>query len=145
MRSVPGLGRPYAVGFTPTAAAVDSGVFVWQPGAISGPARPRMSVGRRVAPAFAAREKTLIARWSARMRRRGVRAEIVTEYEFLAEALRVTLHAADECCWLVHKTPPGQVAVRVWPGTADIVTTVAEALAIVGAAADRAGSGTRVS
>jgi hypothetical protein len=88
------------------------------------------------APAFAPDDKAMIAEWSAAMRGRGVRAEIVANEGLLTEALHVTASAADESWWLVHRTPSGAVAVRLWPGIAEIVATVAEALAVIAAALD---------
>lgn len=93
-----------------------------------------------VAAGFTAHEKRVIAAWSVTLRRRGVRTGIVTGHEFFAEALHITLHPAAEPTWLVHKTPAGAVAVRLWPGLAKIVPTIAHALADIRAAIDSGGA-----
>jgi hypothetical protein len=92
------------------------------------------SVAGSGAPAFNAQEKTIITAWSATIQHYGLRTEINSNHAFLAEALHVIAGADDEPSWVVHKTPEGQVAVRMWPGLADIVMTLAEALAIIAAA-----------
>ena len=83
------------------------------------------------APAFSSHEKAIIAEWSATIRQHGLRAEINSAHMFLAEALHVTSGSSDEPRWVVHKTPTGAVAVRLWPGLADIVMTLPEALEII--------------
>jgi hypothetical protein len=94
-----------------------------------------------VAPAFTSHEKTAIAAWSAMLGSHGLRAAVTSNYEFLREALAVTPCSGDEPWWLVHKTPTGTVAVRLWPGSAAIVGTVPQALAMISAAIDRATPG----
>jgi hypothetical protein len=86
----------------------------------------------RAAPAFAGRERALIRSWSSLMNRRGIRTEITRTHMFLKEALHVLPLRDRDSAWLVHKTPDGSVAVRRWPGIAQIVPTMSEALAIVG-------------
>jgi hypothetical protein len=86
----------------------------------------------RAAPAFAGRERALIRSWSSLMNRRGIRTEITCAHRFLKEALHVLPLRDSDSAWLVHKTPDGAVAVRRWPGIAQIVPTMSEALAIVG-------------
>ncbi len=91
-----------------------------------------------IAPAFTPSEKRLIAAWSARMRRRGTVCEFNFAHPYLSEALHIMPGSADDPWWLVHKTPAGGFAVRLWPGVATIVPSVAEALALVaGAIASR--------
>jgi hypothetical protein len=86
----------------------------------------------RAAPPFAGRERALIRSWSALMERRGIRTEITRAHMFLKEALHVLPLRDSDSAWLVHKTADGAVAVRRWPGIAQIVPTMSEALAIVG-------------
>jgi hypothetical protein len=86
---------------------------------------------RRKAPAFTAREIELIVRWRDQAKERGLRTEIKLGHQYLSEALHVSLASPDEPRWLVHKTPDGLVAVRQWPGVAEIVPTLADALAII--------------
>jgi hypothetical protein len=128
---------PHPICFVRPAAKINLAMLVRRPGAIAG-AAGTTAARRAVAPAFTVREKSAIATWSGGMRRRGARTEIATGYEFLSEVLLVRLRAADEPCWLVHKTATRRVAVRLWPGIADIVATVPEALAIVASAVRRA-------
>jgi len=93
----------------------------------------------RAAPAFTAEENGMIAAWSDAIQRRGLRIETNSRFHAsLDEVLLVFPHASDEPAWLLHKTPAGAVAVRWWPGVAQIVATVAEALAIIAAGADAA-------
>jgi len=97
-------------------------------------------VGRR-APGFTAEENDIIAAWSEPIRHHGLRVEIdAGRYEFLGEALLVLPCAGDEPCWVVHKTPGGAVAVRLWPGLAHIVATLPEALAMIMGAAEQPGA-----
>jgi hypothetical protein len=77
-----------------------------------------------------------MATWSQAMHRYGVRTEFNSGHEFLDEALHVTLGRTDET-WLVHMTPEGTVAVRLWPGLADIVPTVSDALAAISHAVEQ--------
>jgi hypothetical protein len=70
------------------------------------------------------------------MRRRGVYTEINLGHAFLTEALHVIAPGTDDPCWIVHKTPDDAVAVRLWPGLADIVPTVDDALAVIARAID---------
>jgi hypothetical protein len=93
----------------------------------------------QVAPAFTPREHGVIAALAAIARRRGMRVAIDTGFEFLEEALLVAPAAAADPEWLVHKTPAGAIALRRWPGVAELVATIAEALAIIGAAEAPAG------
>jgi hypothetical protein len=83
------------------------------------------------APAFALCELDTIAAWSASMRPLGVSTELNLGHVFLTEALHIVATGTDEPLWMVHKTPTNAVAVRVWPGSAAIVPTVEDALAIV--------------
>ncbi len=98
-------------------------------------ALPTANVGdrfqARIAPAFAPHEAEVIAAWSATMRRRDVYTEINLSHLYLTEALHVLAGSADESWWLVHKTPDGEVAVRCWPGLAEIVPTIEDALYVV--------------
>ena len=89
------------------------------------------------APAFTQRESDVIAAWSAGLKRPELHIEIRSDYEFLTEALHVGPGSGAEPVWLVHKTPEGRVAVRHWPGPADIVATLPDALAVIGDAIDR--------
>jgi hypothetical protein len=93
------------------------------------------------APAFDAHEKTLIAAWATTIARYGLGAGITSAHQFLAEALQVTPVDAAEPSWLVHKTPRGGFAVRLWPGVAEIFPTLAEALAVITASAEQAAAG----
>jgi hypothetical protein len=102
-----------------------------QPSAPSGGVVSAGSVAGAHAPAFNAQEKAIIAAWSATIQPHGLRAEISSDHTFLKEALHVTAGSAEQPRWVVHKTPAGAVAVRLWPGLADIVTTLPEALDIV--------------
>jgi hypothetical protein len=104
---------------------------------------PRSSVLRdadasadRSAPAFTPQESAAIAAWSGEITRHGLHAEITSGYDFLKEALQVSPSSTDELLWLVHKTPAGAVAVRQWPGLADIVATIPDALRIITAAVE---------
>ncbi len=97
---------------------------------------PEQSLDFRAAPGFERYEKSLIATWAARMHRRGARTEITTDHLFLKEALHVTPLRESDPAWLVHKTPDGTVAVRRWPGIAEIVPSLAAALAIVSRAVE---------
>lgn len=92
----------------------------------------------RQAPAFSAQDHVAIAAWAETMREHGVHTRIDRSHRFLDEAIHVTLGSADGLEWLVHRTPAGAVAVRLWPGLADIVATVPDALAIISAAVVRA-------
>ena len=94
-------------------------------------------VGCVTAPRFTAREQRAIAAWARHIARHGLHAGLTSSYRFLPEALHVrSLDTADPC-WLVHKTPDGDVAVRLWPGVAEIVPTLAEALDRIADAAAR--------
>jgi hypothetical protein len=84
-----------------------------------------------VAPPFTSGEKDVIAAWSETMRRHGVGAKFSTEHGFLEEALHVCVDHDAGSWWLVHKTPHGAVAVRLWPGLATIALTIADALGII--------------
>jgi hypothetical protein len=92
---------------------------------------PASSVVYATAPAFTPEELRVIAEWSVAMRRIGVSTRFDLGHVFLTEALNIVPTGADEPNWLVHKTPKGAVAVRRWPGVADIVPTVEQALAVV--------------
>ncbi len=83
------------------------------------------------APPFALSELDTIAAWSASMRPLGVSTELNLGHVFLTEALHIVATGTEEPLWMVHKTPKNAVAVRVWPGSAAIVPTVEDALAIV--------------
>jgi len=83
------------------------------------------------APAFTPQELDIIADWSVAMRRLGVSTEFDLGHLFLTEALHIVPTGADDPNWLVHKTTKGTVAVRQWPGLADILPTIEHALAIV--------------
>lgn len=96
------------------------------------------SGGRDTALLFAAHEKQLIAAWARYIARRGLHAGFTSSYRFLPEALQVRALDTADPCWLVHKTPGGDVAVRLWPGVAEIVPTLAEALGRITAAARNA-------
>jgi len=85
----------------------------------------------RVGPRFTAEEKWAIARWSAAMRPLGLSIDFAADHPFLREALHIKPELAEEPLWLLHKTPEGLCAVRQWPGLADVVATVEQALAIV--------------
>ena len=93
------------------------------------------------APAFTPFEKAAIAQWAKTVDRRGLCIEMVANDGFLAEALHVTPRLGDEPRWLVHKTPAGAIAVRLWPGLAEIVPGIDDALAIISAALDRTVAG----
>jgi hypothetical protein len=97
----------------------------------AGDADPALS---RIAPAFRPEEKPAIFEWARQIRRYGMRVEIRAGYKSLREAVLVIPQFAEEPLWLLHKTPEGAVAVRMWPGLADIVATVPEGLAMVSAA-----------
>jgi hypothetical protein len=102
-------------------------------------AEGNLSDGRK-APRFTPEERDLIAGWAENrvIKGRGLQIETFSQlYEFLEEALLVSLSADSGHLWLIHKTPDGAVAVRRWPGLADIVPTMSEALAIVTSAVDR--------
>jgi len=86
------------------------------------------SASRAVAPAFATHEKHVIADWSARMARHGLHVEFDLLQQYLSEALRISAAPPDQRVWLVHKTPDGRVALRLWPGLGTIVDTVSRAL-----------------
>jgi hypothetical protein len=88
----------------------------------------------RKAPAFTAEEHELIAQWADLVKGLDLRTDIKRDYTFLDEALHITKGSTGELRWLVHKTPEGAVAVRQWPGLAEIVPTIAEAFAIIAAA-----------
>lgn len=88
------------------------------------------------APRFSAQEHELISAWVDKMRNGGLRTEVTSEYKLIEEALVVIPWGETEPLWMVHKTPTGAVAVRLWPGPAEIVPTVAEALAMISIAAD---------
>ncbi len=95
----------------------------------------RRAAGR--SPGFSPQESDAIAAWSAEMQGLGVTTEITVGHTFLSEALHVMREPADEPWWIVHKTPDGACAVRLWPGLADIVPTVPRALSIIAQAVDR--------
>jgi len=81
------------------------------------------------APAFTIEEHALIASWAEQIRTSDLRIEFSSGYEFVTEALLVFPSGAEEPLWMVHKTPAGAVALRLWPGVAEIVPTVSQALA----------------
>jgi hypothetical protein len=94
-------------------------------------------VDGRIAPAFEPEESELIAAWSTTMRERGVYSEMNRNHARLTEALHVLSGSDDEPLWLVHKTPDGTTAVRLWPGIAEIVPMVEDALARITKEIDR--------
>lgn len=91
----------------------------------------------RICPGFEPDEAARIMAWSARMRARGVYCEINHSHVYLSEALHVLPGSHDDPWWLVHKTPEGAAAVRLWPGLARIVPSIDEALAIITEAIDQ--------
>jgi len=118
----------------PASAAPDRNAFSTDAAAVGG------SGAGGVAPAFTPQEHGVVAGWADAMAEHGLRIEAHADlFEGFAEILMVSPTAHDEPLWLVHKTPAGDVAVRLWPGLADIVPTLAEALAMViqGAARQR--------
>jgi hypothetical protein len=86
------------------------------------------SVVRPATPAFTDQDMEVIAAWEKAVQQYRLRIEIDNDHEFLPGALTITPAAADEPRWIVHRTPAGTVAVRPWPGVADVVPTVQEAL-----------------
>jgi hypothetical protein len=82
-------------------------------------------------PRFTLLERHIIAEWSAAMQQQGVYTEINYGHAYLTEALHVIPREADETWWLIHKTPARTLAVRRWPGLADIVPNILDALVIV--------------
>ncbi len=84
-----------------------------------------------IAPAFTSVEMDIIAEWAATMRPHGVGVEIDRSHRYLAEALHIIPGGGAEPLWMLHKTPDGGVALRVWPGIADIVLCVGDGLGIV--------------
>jgi hypothetical protein len=95
---------------------------------------------RQKAPAFTPEERDTIAAWTKAISGHGLRIETYSDlYEYLEEVLLVFPREPEESSWLIHKTPSGAVAVRMWPGLANTVGTVPEALAIVTAALNQPG------
>ncbi len=89
------------------------------------------------APAFTPEEHRVIAGWKVDSTTHDMRVEIYTElFGIFDEAILVSSREHGDQMWLIHKTPAGSVAVRLWPGLADIVETVAEALAVVQASVE---------
>ena len=89
---------------------------------------------RRVAPAFLQEERQYIAEWQEEAAEHDIVAYFDASYDFLMEALSVSQGSRGGLRWLVHKTPEGAFAVRLWPGIASIVPTLPEALAKITAA-----------
>jgi hypothetical protein len=89
---------------------------------------------RPCAPAFTPDDRHCIAAWSDRLRRLGLSVEFNTGHRFLAEALHIASVATPERIWVIHKTPDNRVAVREWPGTADLVASLTDALVLVASA-----------
>jgi hypothetical protein len=87
-----------------------------------------------LAPRFLPADKKQVIVWSAEMRHRGFTAEFTTSHIYLSEAVQIGLDGDRLFSWLIHMTPTGAVAVRRWPGVAQIVPTMSDALAIVTAA-----------
>ena len=88
-------------------------------------------------PGFSSQERDMITAWAETLSVRGLRIEITSAHQFLDESLYVMLGSTDDTGWLIHKTPEGTVAVRLWPGLADIVPTVTDALAVITEAVGR--------
>jgi hypothetical protein len=80
---------------------------------------------------FTRDEQTLIASWWEKATRNDLRIEIKSGFDFIGEGLLVIPRGANEPLWMVHKTDTGAVAVRLWPGLAEIFSTLPEALAII--------------
>jgi hypothetical protein len=97
---------------------------------LNGASQPN-HVARPVAPAFSPEEHEFIGRWAEAVKPCGLRAESSADHRFLDEAVHVTGDSPDRGHWLLHKTAKGGVAVRLWPGVAEIVGTVPEALAVI--------------
>jgi hypothetical protein len=85
----------------------------------------------RRASAFTLREHEVIAGWVSATSQHCWRAGIRLDRVFLDEALRVTLDPADEILWLVQWTGEDTVAVRAWPGVAELVPTIEAALVMI--------------
>lgn len=84
------------------------------------------------APAFTLHEHHVIAEWNEDVAAHDMRVETHAGlFGIFDEALLVSSRRGDDRIWLIHKTPAGRVAVRLWPGLADIVPTIADALAVV--------------
>jgi hypothetical protein len=86
---------------------------------------------RRTAPRFSRREKAFIDGWSLGVKVHGFRSQLASYPPFIVESLHVTIDGTDDPLWVVHKTPAGAFAARHWPGIADVVSTLQDALAIV--------------
>jgi hypothetical protein len=102
---------------------------------------PRIDVAlhnppRRVAkaPPFTPEQHAAIADWAAAMREHRLLVTVkASMFRHFDEMLVVSAAADGEILWLAHRTPAGAVAVRPWPGLAEIVQTVQEALAVIAA------------
>ncbi len=90
----------------------------------------------RKSPAFTRHEHGIISAWTKTIEPTGLCTKIHSDHEFLTEALHVTNRDTGDILWLVHKTNDGAVAVRLWPGLADIVPSLTDALALITEAAE---------
>ena len=77
---------------------------------------PISAIGRK-APAFTPEQNDIIATWAEAMRGHGLRTELHTGlFADLEQSMLVSPWTGDAPSWLVHRTPDGAVAVRMWPG-----------------------------
>jgi transcriptional regulator with XRE-family HTH domain len=92
---------------------------------------------------FTAAEKEIVATWSESILQYELEVYYDDSYQFIQEALCVCRSPADDLRWLVHKTPDGDIAVRQWPGLAEIMATLPEALRFISATEAGAYAGAR--
>jgi hypothetical protein len=86
------------------------------------------------APAFTQEQHEAIADWAVAMREHDLHVAVHAElFGHIEELLVVSAASGGRILWLIHRTPDGAVALRPWPGLAEIVQTVPEALAMIAA------------
>jgi hypothetical protein len=61
----------------------------------------------------------------------GLRVAFTDQYDHLGETLKIVTQTPRDFEWLLHRTPHGGIAVRLWPGNARITRIIEDALIIV--------------
>jgi hypothetical protein len=84
-----------------------------------------------IAPKFTLEEKQCIADWFSTVKSHGWKTELSVAHELLGEALHIIPPSGSTALWIVHKTDGDGVAVRMWPGIAEIVSSISIALKMV--------------
>lgn len=80
---------------------------------------------------FTPEDIQLISRWSETLGNYGLQAEITHGHRSLGSAFIVRPVGDTEPLWMMHKTPDGACAIRLWPGLAEIVPTIPDGLAFI--------------